>query len=168
MVFNTTFNNISVIPWQSVLLVEDSGKTTYLSQVTKKLSHVIHLALIEIQTRNISGCCKSNYHTITATMASTSIGVSVPRLILVILICPMTTIYLNNFWTIVMAEILFHHNGRQGWHFENKVTNHSSNLTFVCCIFISDKNVLDAHPWKWFEGPTNLNSVDGNQAEPCG
>jgi hypothetical protein len=48
------------------------------------------------------------------------------------------------------------------------VTNHSSNLTFVCCIFIGDKNVLDAHPWKWFEGPTNLNSVDGNQAEPCG
>jgi hypothetical protein len=47
-----------------------------------------------------------------------------------------------------MAEILFHHNGRQGWHFENKVTNHSSNLTFVCCIFIGDKNVLDAHPWK--------------------
>jgi hypothetical protein len=26
MVFNTTFNNISVISWQSVLLVEETGK----------------------------------------------------------------------------------------------------------------------------------------------
>jgi len=34
MVFNATFNNISVISWQSVLLVE---KTTDLSQVTDKL-----------------------------------------------------------------------------------------------------------------------------------
>jgi len=34
MVFDTTFNNISVISWQSILLVE---KTTNLSQVTDKL-----------------------------------------------------------------------------------------------------------------------------------
>jgi hypothetical protein len=34
MVFNATFNNISVISWRSVLLVE---KTTDLSQVTDKL-----------------------------------------------------------------------------------------------------------------------------------
>jgi len=36
MVFNTTFNNISVISWQSVLLVEETGvpeKTTDLLQV---------------------------------------------------------------------------------------------------------------------------------------
>jgi hypothetical protein len=26
MVFNTTFNNISVISWQSVLLVEETGE----------------------------------------------------------------------------------------------------------------------------------------------
>jgi hypothetical protein len=34
MVFNTTFNNISAISWQSVLLVEETGvpeKTTDLS-----------------------------------------------------------------------------------------------------------------------------------------
>ena len=39
MVDNATFNNISVISWQSVLLVEETGvpgKTTYLSQVTDK------------------------------------------------------------------------------------------------------------------------------------
>jgi hypothetical protein len=37
MVFNATFNNISVISWQSVLLVrkpESPGKTNNLSQVT--------------------------------------------------------------------------------------------------------------------------------------
>jgi hypothetical protein len=37
MVFNTTFNNISVISWQSILLVEE---TTDLSQVTDKLYHI--------------------------------------------------------------------------------------------------------------------------------
>jgi hypothetical protein len=37
--FNATFNNISVIPWRSVLLVEETGypeKTTNLSQITDK------------------------------------------------------------------------------------------------------------------------------------
>ena len=54
MVFNATFNNNSVILWWSVLLVEDPEKTTDLSQVT--LSHnVVQLALIEIQTHNMSG-----------------------------------------------------------------------------------------------------------------
>ena len=38
MVFNATFNNISVTSWQSVLLVEEYlVKTTNLSQVTDKL-----------------------------------------------------------------------------------------------------------------------------------
>jgi hypothetical protein len=54
MAFNATFNNISVISWRSVLLGEETGKNTDLSQVT--LSHnVVHLALIEIRTYNISG-----------------------------------------------------------------------------------------------------------------
>ena len=44
MVFNTTFNNISVISWWSVLLVEDPEKTTDLSQVTDKLSHNVVLS----------------------------------------------------------------------------------------------------------------------------
>jgi hypothetical protein len=68
--------------WQSVLLVEETGpaeypeKTTDLSQITFSYN-VVHLALIEIRTHNISGdrhwlhrySCKSNYHTITATTA---------------------------------------------------------------------------------------------------
>ena len=44
MVFNATFNNISVISWQSVLLVEDTGvpeKTTNLSQVTDRLYYIM-------------------------------------------------------------------------------------------------------------------------------
>ena len=38
MLFNATFNNISVISWWSVLLME---KTTDMSQVTDKLSHIM-------------------------------------------------------------------------------------------------------------------------------
>jgi hypothetical protein len=41
MVFNATFNNISVISGHSVLLVEDLEKTTDLSQVTDKIYHII-------------------------------------------------------------------------------------------------------------------------------
>jgi hypothetical protein len=43
IVFNTTFNNISVIAWWSVLFVEKTGvpgETTDLSQVTDKLYYV--------------------------------------------------------------------------------------------------------------------------------
>jgi hypothetical protein len=52
MVFNATFNNISVISWRSVLLVEETGedleKTTDLSQVTDKL----YLLRISLKSNN--------------------------------------------------------------------------------------------------------------------
>jgi hypothetical protein len=79
VVFNPTFNNISVILWQSFLLAEE----TWGPGENHDLSHnVVHLALIEIQTINgdrhyiqsrrplvvigidCIGSCKSNYHTI--------------------------------------------------------------------------------------------------------
>ena len=81
--FNTTFNNISVISWQSVLLVEETWvheKKTDLSQVTDTLYHIMlywgYLAwagfklttLVVIGTDCI-GSCISNYHTTMATTA---------------------------------------------------------------------------------------------------
>ena len=41
MVFSPTFNNISVISWWSVLLVEYLEKTTDLPQVIDKLYHIM-------------------------------------------------------------------------------------------------------------------------------
>ena len=41
MVFNATFNNISVISWQSVLLTDYPEKTTNLQQVIDKLYHTM-------------------------------------------------------------------------------------------------------------------------------
>jgi len=60
MVFNATFNNISVISWRSVLLVEETGgpgeNNRPVASHWQTLSHnVVHLALIEIRTDNISG-----------------------------------------------------------------------------------------------------------------
>ena len=60
MLFNDTFNNISVILWRSVLLVEETrvnGENHQpLASHWQTLSHnVVHLALVEIRTHNISG-----------------------------------------------------------------------------------------------------------------
>jgi hypothetical protein len=60
MVFNAAFNNISVISWQSVLLMEEIGgpgeNHRPVANHRQTLSHnVVHLTMIEILTHNISG-----------------------------------------------------------------------------------------------------------------
>jgi hypothetical protein len=48
MMFSATFNNISVVSWWLVLLVEETGETKDLPQVTDKLNQIlvyrVHLA----------------------------------------------------------------------------------------------------------------------------
>ena len=60
IVFNATFNTISVISWWSVSLVEETGGSGEnhrpVASHWQTLSHtVVHLALIEIRTHNIGG-----------------------------------------------------------------------------------------------------------------
>jgi hypothetical protein len=59
MIFNATFNTISVISWRSVLLVEETrvpgeNHRPIVSHRQTLLHNVVHLALIEIRTHNIS------------------------------------------------------------------------------------------------------------------
>ena len=98
MVFNATFNNISVISWRSVLLVEETGvpgENHHLSQVIDKLYHIVlytstwsrfdltsvvivDLTSVVIGTDCICSC-KSNYHTITATMPPSEFNIKIKR-----------------------------------------------------------------------------------------
>jgi hypothetical protein len=71
MVFNTTFNNISVISWRSVLLVEETGvpgeNHRPVASHWQTLSHnVVSSTPFHEQVLNTDsiGSCKSNYHTI--------------------------------------------------------------------------------------------------------
>ena len=86
--FKDTFNNISIISWRSVLLVEETeypDNTIDLQQVTDKLYHIMLyrelLACVrfELTTLVVIGtdciCSyKSSYHTTTTTKAPNLIG----------------------------------------------------------------------------------------------
>ena len=74
MVINATLNNILVISWRSVLLVEEAID---LSQVTDKLYHIMlyfawtrfELATLVVIDSDCIGSYKSKYHTSTTTTA---------------------------------------------------------------------------------------------------
>ena len=82
MVFNTTFYNISVVSWQSLLLVEETGvprenrwpfashwQTLSHNVVSKYTSPWMgfELTTLVVICTDCTGSCKSNYHTITTT-----------------------------------------------------------------------------------------------------
>jgi hypothetical protein len=82
MVFNATFNNISVISWRSALLVEETGgpgeNHRPVASLTDKLYHIMLYtspwSRFELTTSVVigTGCigsCKSNYHTTKAMTA---------------------------------------------------------------------------------------------------
>ena len=72
MVVNTTFNNVSVLSWRSVLLVEETGgpgeNHRPVASHWQTFSHnVVHLALMGLTTSVVigtdcKGSSKSNYH----------------------------------------------------------------------------------------------------------
>ena len=77
MVFNATFNNISVISWWSVLLVEETGGPAE-NHRPDKLYHIMlytspwlrfELTTSVMIGTDCIGSCKSYYRTITATTA---------------------------------------------------------------------------------------------------
>jgi hypothetical protein len=82
LVLNATFNNISVLSWQSVLLVEETGipgenyrpvqvTNKFITYVVSSIHHMkgIWLTMLVVLGTDCIGSYKSNYHTIMATTA---------------------------------------------------------------------------------------------------
>jgi hypothetical protein len=54
MVFNATFNNISVMLWQSVLLVEETGVPVENHQpATSHMLYPVHLTMNRVRTHSL-------------------------------------------------------------------------------------------------------------------
>ena len=72
MVFYATFNNISVISWRSVLLVDETGYWQTLSHgvsITPHHERDLNSQLV-VKGTDCTGSCKSNYHTITTALST--------------------------------------------------------------------------------------------------
>ena len=79
MIFNATFNNISVISWWLILLVQVSGENHRSAASSHQLYHIIYgvhspwvgfeLSTLVMIGTDCTGSCKYNYHTITSTTA---------------------------------------------------------------------------------------------------
>ena len=75
MVFNATFNNISVISWRSVLLVGESGVpgennrpvASHWQTLSHNLVSCTTLTALMVIGTDCTCSCKSNYHAITTT-----------------------------------------------------------------------------------------------------
>ena len=71
ILFKATSNNISVISWRSVLLVDETGGPRENHwPVASNCQTRFELTTSVVIGTDYIGSCKSNYHTITATMAS--------------------------------------------------------------------------------------------------
>ena len=71
VVFYATFINLSIIPWQSVLLVEETGVPREIHQLYHIMLYPSPWSRFELTTlvvigTDCIGSCKSNYHMITA------------------------------------------------------------------------------------------------------
>jgi hypothetical protein len=123
MVLNATFNNISVIWWRSVLLVEETGgpgenhrpvvshwKTMFM--YTSPWSRFQLTTLVVIGTHCI-GSCKSNYHTITAkttphiNRACPSLNVCIYVITLTLTVSNVLNTIFNNNSIILLQSVLW-------------------------------------------------------------
>ena len=55
MVFNAVFKNISVLSWQLVLLVEETGENHQPAVSHLQIDHILLHSLSGIRTHNVSG-----------------------------------------------------------------------------------------------------------------
>ena len=116
MVFNATFNNISVISWRSVLLVEETGENHRLAlTVTDKLYHIMlyranhawagfELTTLVLIGTDCIGSYKSNYHTITTAQLILAI---MSNLIVHCVIFVIFTVYILQFFNVFLNCFFF-------------------------------------------------------------
>ena len=84
MVFNATFNNISVVLWWSVSLVEETGVPRENHRPAASIEYTSPCVGIKLTTFVVIGTdctssCKSIYHTITTTIVPVNIYINLTK-----------------------------------------------------------------------------------------